>query len=71
MQEQPKVVDSEIAQMAPQQMPEDMGIGQLPAGEMNFAGGGIIAFADGGDVERYQSQGLVQPRARWEEELER
>lgn len=71
MQEQPKVVDSEIAQMAPQQLPEDMGIGQLNAGEMNFAGGGIIAFADGGDVERYQSQGLVQPRARWEEELER
>jgi hypothetical protein len=71
MQEQPKVVDQMLAEMAPQQMPEDQGIGQLPAGEMNFAGGGIIAFADGGDVERYQSQGLVQPRARWEEELER
>ena len=71
MQEQPKVVDQMVAEMAPQQMPEDQGIGQLPAGEMNFAGGGIIAFADGGDVERYQSQGLVQPRARWEEELER
>jgi hypothetical protein len=71
MQEQPKVVDQMLAEMAPQRMPEDQGIGQLPAGEMNFAGGGIIAFADGGDVERYQSQGLVQPRARWEEELER
>ena len=71
MQEQPKVVDQMLAEMAPQQMPEDQGIGQLPAGEMNFAGGGIIAFADGGGVERYQSQGLVQPRARWEEELER
>jgi hypothetical protein len=53
MQEQPKVVDQMVAQMAPQQMPEDQGIGQLPAGEMNFAGGGIIAFADGGDVERF------------------
>jgi hypothetical protein len=53
MQEQPKVVDQMVAEMAPQQMPEDQGIGQLPAGEMNFAGGGIIAFADGGDVERY------------------
>jgi hypothetical protein len=42
--------------MAPQQMPEDQGIGQLPAGEMNFAGGGIVAFADGGDVERYNGQ---------------
>jgi hypothetical protein len=58
MQEQPKVVDSEIAQMAPQQLPEDMGIGQLPAGEMNFAGGGIVAFADGGGVERYQYGGM-------------
>jgi hypothetical protein len=52
-QEQPKVVDSEIAQMAPQQLPEDQGIGQLNAGDMNFADGGIIAFAGGGDVERF------------------
>ena len=59
MQEQPKVVDQMVAQMAPQQLPEDQGIGQLPAGEMNFAGGGIVAFADGGDVERYQDKGLV------------
>jgi hypothetical protein len=43
--------------MAPQQLPEDQGIGQLNAGNMNFAGGGIIAFADGGDVERYQFGG--------------
>jgi hypothetical protein len=59
MQEQPKVVDQMVAEMAPQQMPEDQGIGQLPAGEMNFAGGGIVAFADGGDVERYQSGGNI------------
>ena len=59
-QEQPTVVDQMVAQMAPQQMPEDQGIGQLPAGDMNFANGGIIAFADGGGVERYQSQGLVR-----------
>jgi hypothetical protein len=57
MQEQPKVVDQMVAEMAPQQLPEDQGIGQLPAGNMNFAGGGIIAFADGGDVERYQYGG--------------
>jgi hypothetical protein len=62
MQEQPKVVDQMVAEMAPQQMPEDQGIGQLPAGDMNFAGGGIIAFADGGDVERYQSAGLTRPQ---------
>jgi hypothetical protein len=58
MQEQPKVVDQMVAEMAPQQLPEDMGIGQLPAGNMNFASGGIIAFADGGDVERYQYGGM-------------
>jgi hypothetical protein len=62
MQEQPKVVDQMVAEMAPQQLPEEMGIGQLPAGNMNFAGGGIVAFADGGDVERYQDQGLVRPQ---------
>jgi len=53
VQEQPKVVDQMVAEMAPQRLPEDMGIGQLPAGDMNFADGGIIAFADGGDVERF------------------
>ena len=57
--EQPKVVDQAIASMAPP-MPEDVGIAQLPAGDMNFAGGGIVAFGSGGDVPRYQSQGLVQ-----------
>lgn len=57
--EQPKVVDQAIQSMgAP--MPEDVGIAQLPAGDMNFAEGGIVAFSDGGDVPRYQSQGLVQ-----------
>lgn len=60
MPEPPKVADQAVAEMAPAQpMPEDVGIGQLPAGDMNFAGGGIIAFGDGGEVERYQSAGLV------------
>jgi hypothetical protein len=65
MQEQPSVVDQMLAEMAPrpaQPMPEDQGIGQLNAGEMNFAGGGIIAFADGGDVERYQVGGSIQSK---------
>jgi len=62
--EQPTVVDQDIAEMAPapvapqQMMPEDTGIAQLPVGEMEFAGGGIVAFADGGDVERYQYGGM-------------
>lgn len=38
-------------QMPPQampQMPEEAGVGQLPVPERQYAGGGIIAFADGG-----------------------
>ena len=50
--QQPKVVDTVIASMA-----ADKGIAQLPAGDMNFADGGIVAFADGGDIPRYQSGG--------------
>lgn len=63
MQPMPKVVDQEIAQMAPRQapMPEEVGIGQLPAPNIaKMAGGGIVAFGDGGEVPRYQSQGLVE-----------
>jgi hypothetical protein len=56
--EQPKVVDQAIQSMAAP-MPEDVGIGQLPAGNMNFAEGGIVAFGDGGEVERYQSGGQL------------
>jgi hypothetical protein len=53
--EQPKVVDQAIQSMgAP--MPEDVGIGQLPAGNMNFAEGGIVAFDEGGKVERYNGE---------------
>ena len=60
MQEPPKVVDQVVAGMSPQPapqpapqsmdqpMPEDVGIGQLPAGDMEFAEGGILAFAPGG-----------------------
>lgn len=58
--EQPKVVDQLLAAMPPrppQPMPEDVGIGALPVANMNFAEGGIIAFGDGGDVERYQVGG--------------
>lgn len=49
-QQQPKVADQAIASMAAP-MPENVGIGQLPAGNMNFAGGGIVAFADGGETD--------------------
>ena len=56
--EQADIIQQEMASRAALRsgasaMPEDQGIGQLPAGDMNYANGGIIAFADGGDVERY------------------
>lgn len=55
---QPKVVDAAVQQMAAP-APEDRGIARLPAGDMNFADGGIVAFADGGEVERYQVGGVL------------
>jgi hypothetical protein len=61
MQQQPKVVDQAVAEMAPQQqmpsMPEEQGIGALPAAaQMNFADGGITGYAGGGQVERYSGE---------------
>lgn len=57
---QPKVVDQDLAQMMPQvapqasQLPEDIGIAQLPAQNMQgMATGGIVAFEEGGEVPRY------------------
>jgi len=50
--EQPKVVDQAVASMAAP-MPEDVGIAQLPTGEMEYAAGGIVAFDEGGEVPRF------------------
>lgn len=47
-QAQPKVADQALM---------EMGVDALPTQDMNFAGGGIVAFADGGDVEHYQVGG--------------
>ncbi len=68
-QQMPKVVDQEVAQMAPVDamgnvtgaLPEDVGIGQLPAQNLRkMAGGGIVAFDEGGEVPRFQNRGEVQ-----------
>jgi hypothetical protein len=58
---QPKIVDQAIAQMAPQEMmPEDQGIGTLPAPNMQrMSEGGIVAFGGGGDVPGYFEGTLV------------
>lgn len=61
-QQMPKVVDQEVAQMvAPQALPEEIGIGALPAQNLQkMAGGGIVAFDEGGEVPRFQNRGEVQ-----------
>lgn len=64
---QPPVVDQAIAQMAPppQQapramLPEEQGIGALPERSLaKMAGGGIVAFEEGGEVERYEAGGGI------------
>jgi hypothetical protein len=49
MQPQPKVADAAIAQMGAQPMPEEMGIGALPAQNMQqMADGGIAGYDEGG-----------------------
>jgi hypothetical protein len=64
MMPQPKVVDQQISDMAAvdpmgnvtgaQPLPEDTGIGKLPAQNMRrMAEGGIVAFDEGGDVPGY------------------
>jgi hypothetical protein len=53
-------------------MQEAQGLSTLPTNlPQSYAGGGIVAFADGGDVERYQSKGLVDPENMTQEERDR
>jgi hypothetical protein len=47
---EPQMMPQPMAQM-PAQLPEDVGIAQNPTPPMQMAGGGIIAFAPGGDVD--------------------
>ena len=62
---QPKVVDQDLQQMMPQpapvqqtaQLPENIGIGQLPAQNLTrMADGGIVAFDEGGEVPRFNGE---------------
>ena len=49
VQQQPSVVEQDIAQMAP----EEVGIGSLPERSLtNMAAGGIVAFEEGGEIGR-------------------
>jgi hypothetical protein len=56
--DEPPISDMVMAQ-ASQMEGAGEGIDQLPVPTPEFAGGGIIAFEDGGQVERFQNQGLV------------
>ena len=50
-QQQQPTIAQQVQQQA-EQLPENVGIGQLPAQNIqNMAGGGIVAFANGGDPE--------------------
>jgi lysozyme family protein len=65
---QQTVADQKLASLAPvpapamgaMQLPEDVGIGRLPAPNLQkMAGGGIVAFDEGGEVERYADKGFT------------
>lgn len=61
-QQMPQQMDpSMMAQQMPQ-APEEAGVGQLPIPERTYAGGGIIAFADGGlsDDEENTDRTLIE-----------
>jgi hypothetical protein len=47
-QQMQQPMPQQMPQEMPQEMPQDMGVAQLPIPERQYAGGGIIAFADGG-----------------------
>lgn len=58
MGQPPKVVDQAMSEMAAEpEMPEEVGIGALPADNLKgMCGGGIVAFDEGGEVPRYNGQ---------------
>jgi hypothetical protein len=54
-------IEDEVIQRANQVEQAPQGIDQLPIPEPEYAGGGIVAFEDGGAVSRFQNQGQVLP----------
>jgi hypothetical protein len=62
MQPPPQTVADEVlgTAPAPQPMPQQAGMTALPSGlPEEMAGGGIVAFADGGDIDDYADGGVV------------
>lgn len=63
-QPQPKVADQALAQMAPQTLPEEQGIGALPAGNMQgMADGGIAGYEGYDEGQSDFGQGPVMMMA--------
>jgi hypothetical protein len=58
--QQPQMQQPQSQMQQPQAPLQGTGVEQLPAGEVgNYAGGGIVAFDDGGEVEGYAKGDLV------------
>lgn len=68
MAQSPKVVEKDLAAAQQVMQPRmEQGIAAIPADVdvPEYAGGGIVAFDDGGPVQHFQNQGMVQsPAAR-------
>jgi hypothetical protein len=61
-----------IAQQIMAQAQEPTGVDALPSNlPQSYAPGGLVAFEEGGKVERYQNQGLVSPENMTQEERDR
>jgi hypothetical protein len=60
MMQQGQQAQQNAPPIAQQVMQEAQGLEALPSNlPQEYAGGGIVAFEEGGEVERYQNQGLV------------
>jgi len=65
MAQAPKVFQQDIAKAQQVMQPRmEQGVAALPADVdvPEYAGGGIVAFDDGGEVQRFQNQGMVTSR---------
>ena len=63
-QQMPQMPQQAPQQMAQAQLPENVGIGQLPAQNMQrMADGGIVGYADGGTIQSFRSGGSPEEDA--------
>ena len=67
----PEQMPPQMQQPMPQEMPQDMGVAQLPIPERQYAGGGIIAFADGGMSDEDQDYEDALEEADYDAMIER